>query len=127
MWTLAGQKFKLTLSGHSNWVRSVKFNPQGNLVVSGGKGEHQVCPVVTRVQAMTKPFDSGMCRSGTVSRRSTITLGIDFLSLTSLLTIDPSAVNDVAFHPDGLCVVACSADHTINIWDIRMNQCVDSF
>jgi centriolar protein POC1 len=31
-------------------------------------------------------------------------------------------VNDVTFHPDGLCVAACSADNTIKIWDMRMHQ-----
>lgn len=36
MWSIAGQKFKLTLSGHSNWVRAARFSPAGDLVVSGG-------------------------------------------------------------------------------------------
>ncbi len=36
-------------------------------------------------------------------------------------------VNDVTFHPDGLCVAACSSDHTIKIWDIRMNQLLQHY
>jgi len=38
-----------------------------------------------------------------------------------------SPVNDVTFHPDGLCVAACSSDHTIKIWDIRMNQLLQHY
>ena len=30
------QKFQYTLTGHSNWVRSAKFSPDGRLIVSGG-------------------------------------------------------------------------------------------
>jgi len=44
------------------------------------------------------------------------------------LFCDPtSPVNDVTFHPDGLCVAACSSDNTIKIWDIRMNQLLQHY
>ena len=33
---MPGQRFLLTLAGHSNWVRSATFSPDGRLVVSGG-------------------------------------------------------------------------------------------
>ena len=36
VWSVAGQKFRQTLSGHSNWVRSAAFNNTGELIVSGG-------------------------------------------------------------------------------------------
>lgn len=29
MWSIAGHKFKQTLSGHSNWVRAARFSPAG--------------------------------------------------------------------------------------------------
>ena len=29
------QKFQFCLNGHSNWVRSAKFSPDGRLIVSG--------------------------------------------------------------------------------------------
>ena len=34
VWTVNRQKFQFTLSGHSNWVRSAKFSPDGRLIVS---------------------------------------------------------------------------------------------
>lgn len=35
VWTVNRQKFQFTLSGHSNWVRSARFSPDGRLIVSG--------------------------------------------------------------------------------------------
>ena len=49
------------------------------------------------------------------------------LSRYSLCPPPRSPVNDVTFHPDGLCVAACSSDHTIKIWDIRMNQLLQHY
>lgn len=36
IWSVAGQKFVCTLSGHINWVRACQFAPDGRLAVSGG-------------------------------------------------------------------------------------------
>jgi centriolar protein POC1 len=36
VWSVAGQKFRQTLSGHSNWVRAAAFNSTGDMVLSGG-------------------------------------------------------------------------------------------
>lgn len=35
VWSLPTQRFQFTLSGHSNWVRSCNFSPDGRLAVSG--------------------------------------------------------------------------------------------
>ena len=43
------------------------------------------------------------------------------------ISLPNSPVNDVTFHPDGLCVAACSSDNTIKIWDIRMNQLLQHY
>ena len=36
VWSLPGQRFDYSLSGHSNWVRSARFSPDGRLVLSCG-------------------------------------------------------------------------------------------
>lgn len=35
IWTVHRQRFQFTLTGHSNWVRSAKFSPDGRLIMSG--------------------------------------------------------------------------------------------
>ena len=35
VWSVSRQKYQFTLSGHSNWVRSAKFSPDGRLILSG--------------------------------------------------------------------------------------------
>ena len=32
---MSRQKYQFTLTGHSNWVRSARFSPDGRLIVSG--------------------------------------------------------------------------------------------
>jgi WD40 repeat protein len=36
VWSVQSQKFHFTLSGHSNWVRTCRFSPDGLLAVSAG-------------------------------------------------------------------------------------------
>ena len=36
VWSLPAQRFLFSLTGHSNWVRTCQFSPDGRLVVSGG-------------------------------------------------------------------------------------------
>lgn len=92
LWSLAGQKFKQTLTGHSNWVKAARFAPAGDLVVSAG--------------------DDKTVRLWDLHNKQMIHTFYDHTA----------PVNDCCFHPDGLCVAACSADNTIKIWDTRMNQ-----
>lgn len=35
VWAVPSQRFQQTLSGHSNWVRSCNYSPDGRLAVSG--------------------------------------------------------------------------------------------
>ena len=35
VWSLPAQRFLFSLTGHSNWVRTCQFSPDGRLVVSG--------------------------------------------------------------------------------------------
>ena len=38
-----------------------------------------------------------------------------------------AGVNSVAFHPDGTCVAAGSADMTIKLWDLRSNTLLQHY
>ena len=97
LWSLAGQKFKQTLTGHSNWVRAARFAPAGDLVVSAG--------------------DDKTVRLWDLHNKQMIHTFYDHTA----------PVNDCCFHPDGLCVAACSSDNTIKIWDTRMNQLLQHY
>jgi len=36
LWEVNRQQFKFSLTGHTNWVRSVRLSPDSRLAVSGG-------------------------------------------------------------------------------------------
>jgi WD40 repeat protein len=77
-----------TLSGHTDWVNSVAFSPDGRLLASGS------------ADRTIKLWDVA---SG---------------SLVRTLSGHTDWVTSVAFSPDGRLLASGSADKTIKLWDI---------
>ncbi|KAJ6565203.1 hypothetical protein DFH09DRAFT_470836 [Mycena vulgaris] len=77
----------MSMQGHSNWVNSVAFSPNGALVVSGSKDE------TVRIWDVTK--------------------GAEAMKMAG----HSNWVNSVSFSPDGARVVSGSHDQTVRIWD----------
>ena len=80
--------------GHSNFCFSVKFNPQGNLLVSGSFDE------------TVKVWDvrTGEC--------------------VSTLPAHSDPVTGVDFNRDGTCIVSSSHDGLMRIWDVATGECL---
>ena len=80
--------------GHSNFCFSVKFSPQGNLLVSGSFDE------------TVKIWDvrSGEC--------------------VATLPAHSDPVTGVDFNRDGTCIVSSSHDGLIRIWDVATGECL---
>ncbi|CAE6441223.1 unnamed protein product, partial [Rhizoctonia solani] len=76
--------------GHTNWVQSVQFSPDGSRVVSGS--------------------DDNTIRVWDVERGTTV---------VGPLKGHTSSVRSVAFSPDGSQIVSCSRDRTVRMWDAR--------
>ena len=85
VWSVPGQRFQFTFSGHSNWVRSCCFSPDGRLAVSGS--------------------DDKTVRIWDVATRQCLRVYNDHSGY----------VNAVAFHPDGTCVASAATDNTIKV------------
>lgn len=80
--------------GHSNFCFSVKFSPQGNLLVSGSFDE------------TVKVWDvrTGEC--------------------VSTLPAHSDPVTGVDFNTDGTCIVSSSHDGLMRIWDVATGECL---
>ena len=80
--------------GHSNFCFSVKFSPQGNLLVSGSFDE------------TVKIWDvrTGEC--------------------VSTLPAHSDPVTGVDFNRDGTCIVSSSHDGLMRIWDVASGECL---
>ena len=86
------------LEGHTDYVYSVAFSPDGNQVVSGSN-DHMVY-----VWNITDSLIHPVAFSG-----------------------HNDAVNAVAFSPDGSQVISGSSDHTLKLWDVSQGELLNTF
>ncbi|MEM9450683.1 MAG: NB-ARC domain-containing protein [Cyanobacteria bacterium P01_E01_bin.6] len=93
IWSLSTGRCIRTLSGHDNWVWTVAFSPNGQLIATGS-GDHTV-----KVWEVA----TGQC-------------------LQTLYGHD-SRVWAVTFNSNGQTLASCSSDHTIKLWDVTTGEC----
>jgi WD40 repeat protein len=93
LWDLTSHACVATLSGHTSFVTSVAFSPDGRLLASGS-GDHTI-------------------RLWDVSTHT----------CAAVLSGHAGWVRDVAFSPDGRTLVSGSSDNTIQLWDVASRSC----
>ncbi|MDY6783601.1 MAG: NB-ARC domain-containing protein [Cyanobacteriota bacterium] len=96
IWRVADGQPIATCIGHTNWVRSVAFHPQKNLLASGSNDS------TVRLWKL----DSEECEC------------------IATLEGHTDQVWSVAFSPDGKMLASASADTTVRLWDVDSHQCL---
>lgn len=94
IWQLATSQQVFRGHEHTDWIRSLAFNPQGNLLASAS--------------------DDGTARLWEVAGGRCLTT----------LTGHSDRVGAVAFHPDGALLATGSNDRTIKLWEVVTGRCL---
>ena len=94
IWNAIAGKQTLTLRGHSGWVTSLAFSPDGKRIVSGSRDK------------VIKIWDT--------------LNGRDLRSLRG----HTNTVNSVAFSPDGKMIASGSSDKTIKVWSSSTGEVI---
>ncbi|KIJ42157.1 hypothetical protein M422DRAFT_171537, partial [Sphaerobolus stellatus SS14] len=132
------QALEVTLRGHTHWVNSVTFSPDGQRVVSGcddktiriwnaHTGELVSGPFkghTSRVTSVAFSPDGQRVVSGSADKTIRI-----WNAHTGELVSEPfknhtNMVTSVAFSPDGQRVVSGSSDKTIKIWSVHTGELI---
>ncbi|MBD2568630.1 protein kinase domain-containing protein [Anabaena lutea] len=126
-------------SGHSGWVKSVAFSPDGQTLASGsGDNTIKLWNVNTGKLLQTLPGHSSAVSSlayspdgqtlASGSYDHTIKLwNVTTGKLLQTLPGHSQSIRSVAFSPDGQTLASGSADETIKLWDVTTGKLLQTF
>ena len=127
VWDLFSRQLKGRLTGHTRTIKSFKFSPDGQRLVSGGADASvRVWDVETGEQMIEISGLPGWVLSVAFSPNGVHVAGCDNAvrvwdastgKLQSILKGHQAQVDDFSFSPDGMLLVSASSDLTIKIWD----------
>jgi len=125
--------------GHTDWVTSLAFSPDGQTVLSGSADRSVVLwnvttgEIIHRLEGHTDAVNSvafspnGRSALSGSSDTTLILWDVTTGEIIRRLEGHTDAVNSVAFSPDGRSALSGSSDTTLILWDVMTGQAIRRF
>ncbi|QSJ16699.1 hypothetical protein JYQ62_34310 [Nostoc sp. UHCC 0702] len=139
LWKLGTMEVLQTFRGHSGWVNSTAFSPDGQILASGGQDQTiklwnlNTGKLINTLDKHSGPVNSiAFSPNGTIlaSGSTDTTIKIWNFATGELLNTFAEhlgSVNSVAISPDGQILASGSTDHTIKIWHLATGKLLKTF
>jgi len=138
LWDIQTGECLKTFLGHTDWIQSVHFSPDGQHLATGSRDQTlKIWDVYTGECLQTLTGHTHRVRSVVFNAQGTMLVsGSDdrTIKLWELKTGQclqtlkghQDLVLSVAFHPSGEQIASGSADRTIKLWDVSTQQCLQT-
>jgi WD40 repeat protein len=137
LWDSKSSQKVSALSGHENWVDTVKFSPDSNFLASGSFDKtirvwniemgRQVAILKGHsdsvISVCYNPKDKNILASGSFDKTIKIWSITDGKCLETL-TDHSDWIYSISFSPDGSLIASSSRDKSIKIWDFQSKKCI---
>ncbi|MEM6403489.1 MAG: NB-ARC domain-containing protein, partial [Cyanobacteria bacterium P01_D01_bin.116] len=139
LWEVDSTRQLHTLAGHSAWVESLAFSPDGQILASGSHDHNirlwniqtgQCLQVIaghtSSIQSLAFSHDGTTLASG--SNDKTIRLwNIQTGQCLQVLQGHTNNLTFVSFHPVDKKIISASTDNTVRLWNILTGECLKIF
>ncbi|MFD7498526.1 trypsin-like peptidase domain-containing protein [Streptomyces sp. NPDC059832] len=134
LWDVQRKRRTATLKGHTGWVQSLAFSPDGGTLATGANdATTHLWDVRTHrsVATLTGPSGTVFALAFSPDGRTLASAGqnqavwlwdVQTRVALTVLNGHTGTVNALAFSPDGATLASGSADATVRLWDMRIGQ-----
>lgn len=139
IWNTKTGKIVQSFDGHTNYISSISFSPDSKLVISSswdhttkvwdietGEEIRQLQPVPNYYTSAVFSPDMKTIALAEVGSTKAILCNAETMDTLIILAEHLSAINKLAFSPDGKTIASFDANATTKLWNCETGECLQS-